>query len=329
SVRILVPGDDEQIKEIINEVHLAMPRLEIRSLDKSLQTRMGILVVDRKQSVIIELKDDTKNTYYDAAGLSTYSNSEPIAVSYASIFDILWRLEDLYEQLKAYSAMQREFINIAAHELRTPIQPILGLSQVLLIDQINDDDHSKELISIINRNAERLQRLVEDLLDVTKIESKTLHLRKEKFNLDALMNRVVSEFEGQNERKQINKRIIVTGDKDIDIEGDKGRISQVLSNLISNAIKFSEEGSVISISQRNQESDNVVIVSVANTGTGIDSSVFPRLFTKFTSSFEKGGTGLGLYISKSIVEAHGGKIWTENNPNGNGATFTFSLPLTP
>jgi two-component system sensor histidine kinase VicK len=327
SVRILVPGDEEQIKEIINEVQLALPQLEIRSLDKSLQTQMGILVVDRKQSVIIELKDDTKDTYYDAAGLATYSNSKPIAVSYASIFETLWKLEDLYEQLKTYSAMQKEFINIAAHELRTPIQPILGLSQVLLFDQGNDD-HSKELIKVINRNAERLQRLVEDILDVTKIESQTLHLRKEKFSLNNLICKVVSEHKSQIERKQSNKRIFITAEDDVNIVGDEGRLSQVLSNLLSNAVKFTEEGSVITISQQKKESDKVVLISVTDTGTGIDSSIFPRLFTKFASRSKRGGTGLGLYISKSIIDAHGGRMWGENNPNGNGATFTFSLPLT-
>jgi signal transduction histidine kinase len=327
SVRILVPGDEEQIKEIMNEVQLALPQLEIRSLDKSLQTQMGILVVDRKQSVIIELKDDTKDTYYDAVGLATYSNSKPIAVSYASIFETLWKLEELYEQLKTYSVMQKEFINIAAHELRTPIQPILGLSQVLLFDQGNND-HSKELIKVINRNAERLQRLVEDILDVTKIESQTLHLRKEKFSLNNLICSVVSEHKSQIERKQSNKRIIITAEDDVNIVGDEGRLSQVLSNLLSNAVKFTEEGSVITISQQKREPDKVVIVSVIDTGTGIDSSIFPRLFTKFASRSKSGGTGLGLYISKSIIDAHGGMMWGENNPNGNGATFTFSLPLT-
>jgi two-component system sensor histidine kinase VicK len=327
SVRILVPGDEEQIKEIINEVQLALSQLEIRSLDKSLQTQMGILVVDRKQSVIIELKDDTKDTYYDAAGLATYSNSKPIAVSYASIFETLWKLEELYEQLKTYSVMQKEFINIAAHELRTPIQPILGLSQVLLFDQKNDD-HSKELIKVINRNAERLQRLVEDILDVTKIESQTLHLRKEKFSLNNLICSVVSEHKSQIERKQSNKRIIITAEDDVNIVGDEGRLSQVLSNLLSNAVKFTEEGSVITISQQKREPDKVVIVSITDTGTGIDSSIFPRLFTKFASRSKRGGTGLGLYISKSIIDAHGGRMWGENNPNGNGATFAFSLPLT-
>jgi two-component system, OmpR family, sensor histidine kinase VicK len=132
SIKVLVPGDKKQINEIIKEIQLALPQLEVRSLDKSLQTQMGILVVDRKESVIIELKDDTKDTYYDAAGLAAYSNSKPIALSYASIFETLWKQEELYERLKAYNTMQRELINITAHELRTPIQPILGHRSLLI-----------------------------------------------------------------------------------------------------------------------------------------------------------------------------------------------------
>lgn len=158
-VRVLVPGDTNVIDKIVNEAESGSPRLDIRSLDKSLRTQMGILVVDRKESVITELKDDTKNSFYDATGVAVYSNSKPIAFSYASIFETLWKQEELYEQSKAYNAMQREFINIAAHELRTPIQPILGLSQVLLSEKM-DRERAEDLLLVITRNAERLQRLV-------------------------------------------------------------------------------------------------------------------------------------------------------------------------
>jgi two-component system, OmpR family, sensor histidine kinase VicK len=328
SVRILVPADKQQIDEIINEVELALPKLEIRSLDKSLQTQIGIIVVDRRESMIIELKDDAKENYYDAAGLASYSNSKPIALSYASIFETLWKQGELYEQLKAYNTMQREFINIAAHELRTPVQPILGLSQVLLSEK-KGREYSEELLHVINRNAERLQQLIEDILDVTKIESQSLHLKMQRFSLNELILSVISEHKSQIERQQSHKKIIFNTKDDLYIKGDKGRISQVLSNLLSNAIKFTEEeGSIVISSERKKEADkNVVVVSVEDTGTGIDSEILPRLFTKFASKSEIGGTGLGLYISKSIIDAHCGKIWSENNLNGRGATFSFSLPL--
>ena len=327
SVRILVPADKQQIDEIMAGLELALPTLEIRGLDKSLQTQMGIIVVDRKESIIIELKDDEKESYHDAAGLAFYSNSRPIALSYASIFETLWKQGELYEQLKAYSAAQKEFINIAAHELRTPVQPILGLSQVLLTEKKGWE--RPELLRVINRNAERLQQLIENILDVTKIESQSLHLKMQRFNLNGLVSNIILEHKNQIERQQSDKKIILDSKDEINMVGDKSRISQAISNLLGNAIKFTEEKGDILISvERNKEADkNVVIVSVNDTGTGVDPEMVPRLFTKFASKSELGGTGLGLYISKSIIDAHSGRIWCENNSDGKGATFSFSLPL--
>jgi len=340
SVRILVPGDRHEIDKMVDEVEFGLPKLDIRSLDKSLRTQMGILVVDRKKSVIIELKDDTKDSFYDAAGVAAYSNSKPIAFSYASIFETLWKQGELYEQSIAYNAMQREFINMAAHELRTPIQPILGLSQVLLSEKM-DRERTEDLLLVITRNAERLQRLVEDILDVSKIESQSLHLKMQKFNLTALILSILSDHKNQFERQQgHSKKLIFTAagkEEDVYIVGDMKRISQVLSNLLSNATKFIEgdEGEIVVSAewkeeQEGEEADKKnaeIVISVKDTGTGIDPKIFPRLFTKFASKSKRGGTGLGLYISKGIVEAHGGRIWAENNPYGKGATFTFILPL--
>jgi two-component system, OmpR family, sensor histidine kinase VicK len=329
SVRILVPANEEQIEQIANEIKLALPELDIRGLDKSLQTHIGIIVVDRKESLIIELRDDSKERYHDAAGLAAYSNSKPIALSYASIFETLWKQGELYEQLKTYNMMQREFINIAAHELRTPVQPILGLSEVLLSEK-RGGEYSEELLNVINRNAERLRQLIEDILDVTRIESQSLRLKKERFCLNDLILTVISERKSQNERDQNHVQISFTPRGDFSIEGDKGRISQVVSNLLSNAIKFTEEqGSIVISTERRKEAGRyVVIVSIKDTGTGVDPVILPRLFTKFASKSERGGTGLGLYISKSIIDAHNGEIWSENNGEGEGATFSFSLPLT-
>jgi signal transduction histidine kinase len=329
SVRMLVPADEEQIEQMVNEIKLALPKLDIRGLDKSLQTQIGIIVVDRKESIIIELRDDSKKSYHDAAGLAAYSNSKPIALSYASIFETLWKQGELYEQLKAYNMMQREFINIAAHELRTPVQPILGLSEVLLSEK-RGGEYSEELLNVINRNAERLQRLIEDILDVTRIESQSLRLKKERFSLNDLILTVISEHKSQNDRDQNHVEISFTAGDSFSIEGDKGRISQVISNLLSNAIKFTEEqGSILISTERKKEAGRyVVVVSIKDTGAGVDPVILPRLFTKFASKSERGGTGLGLYISKSIIDAHKGEIWSKNNAKGEGATFSFSLPLT-
>ncbi|MFL6369361.1 MAG: sensor histidine kinase, partial [Nitrososphaeraceae archaeon] len=134
-----------------------------------LNAKATILVVDRRESLVIELKDDTKSTFVEAVGLSTYSNTKAGVLSYVAIFENLWIQSDLYEQLKRHDKMQKEFINIAAHELRTPIQPILGLTENLLSH--TEDIEQAKLLQVVSRNAKRLQRLTEDILDVTKIES--------------------------------------------------------------------------------------------------------------------------------------------------------------
>ena len=231
------------------------------------------------------------------------------------------QLSQANQQLKVHDKMQREFINIAAHELRTPVQPILGLSEVL---QSKAKDEKQRIIAdIISRNAKRLQGLAEDILDVTRIESHSLKLRKEEFNLNDIIVNCINDATITH-RKNVK---LLYEPKDVIVEGDKGRISQVVSNLLNNAFKFTTDGSIsISIISEVNEEDGKVIVSIKDTGTGIDLELFPRLFSKFaTKSFA--GTGLGLFIAKSIIEAHGGKIWAENNPDGKGATFRFSLPI--
>jgi two-component system sensor histidine kinase VicK len=336
-VRILLPADEHQITELVNEITLALPQLEIRSIDKSLQTSIGIIVVDKKKSLIIESRDDTKDNYYDAVGLAAYSNSRPIALSYASVFETLWKQAELYkqinlyyEQLRIHNRMQEEFINIAAHELRTPIQPVLSLSE-LLLSKKGDIEQYQELLEGINRNGKRLQRLAENILDVTKIESQSLQLKKEKFSLNDLILQVFTNYESHIKKgDKANNKVeltIVPIEDIVFVEGDRERVTQVFDNILSNAIKFTQEGRIIVSVERMMENDKeFAVVSVKDTGSGIDSEILHRLFTKFATKSET-GTGLGLYISKRIIEAHGGKIWAENNPPEKGATFRFSLAL--
>jgi signal transduction histidine kinase len=232
------------------------------------------------------------------------------------------------EQLKVHDRMQREFINIAAHELRTPIMPILGDAEYME-RQVNTGVEpaflDNEQIRSIIRNAKRLDRLASDILDVTKIESKSLKLRKELFNLNDVLAAAVQDVKLQiANNPELHQNIqVLYKSINIDVLADKGRLYQVVSNLLSNAVKFSERGS---ISVEVQKSSNQVTVSVRDTGLGIDSEILPRLFSKFVSKSEN-GTGLGLFISRSIIEAHGGKIWASNNGIERGATFTFCIPL--
>ena len=233
-------------------------------------------------------------------------------------------LEAANEQLKVHDRMQKEFINVAAHELRTPIMPILGDAQYIERQFDNDDPRiqiEKDQVSSLIRNAKRLDRLASDILDVTRIESKSLKLNKEKFNLkDIVLSNLADikrfEYEGSGFPD------IKYTPKDIIVNADKGRLSQVIANLLSNAIKFTDKG-VISI--ETSESDGEVIATIRDSGSGIDPEIFPKLFSKFITKSDR-GTGLGLFISKSIIESHGGKIWAENNRFEPGATFYFSLP---
>jgi signal transduction histidine kinase len=230
------------------------------------------------------------------------------------------------EELKKLDRLKDEFISVASHELRTPIQPILGLSEVLH-DKIKDTKQI-ELIDAIIRNAKRLQQLTEDILDVTKIESQSLKLNKERFNLSELISTIVEEYKNEIGKDNGNIKLVNSIIKDtVIIEADRHRISQVISNLIDNAIKFTKKGTItISIEKK----DDWAIVSIKDTGTGIEPEIMPKLFSKFASKSYQ-GTGLGLFICKSI-EAHGGKIWAENNNNAadgkkGGATFSFTLSI--
>jgi len=234
----------------------------------------------------------------------------------------------LYEKLKESEKLKDDFVNIAAHELRTPIQPILGLTQILR--SRTNDNEQRQLLDTILRNAQRLQRLTQDILDVSRIESKSLELDKELFNLNEMISNAVADYNRviKENKGTTNLKLEFTSPKeDIFIEADKSRINQVISNLLSNAIKFTKEGTITTAVVPNS---NKIVVNVNDTGSGIDSEVLPKLFTKFstTATKSKTGTGLGLFISKNIIEAHGGRIWGKNNySSGKGATFGFSLPL--
>ena len=271
------------------------------------------------------------------------------AIAILIVFLAKW--STLNERLKIRDKAQQEFINVAAHELRTPIQPIIGLSDILL-SKIKDNE-SRQMVDAIFRNAKRLQRLSQDILDVTKIEGGSLKLNKEHLNLNEVISNVADDYrnqiknsnrniklvyefykkqakEGEQKQQQYpqKKQQLLIQDNAIAVEADKEKIIQVISNLLNNAIKFTKEGIISIITEKKEENGHSkeVIVSIKDTGEGIDPEVLPKLFSKFVAKSYQ-GTGLGLFISKSIVEAHGGRIWAENNADAKGATFSFTLPL--
>jgi two-component system sensor histidine kinase VicK len=334
NVRILTPINN-MIQKIIQNIMVDQANnlfdiraIETTSSEIAVVGTVTILVVDKKQSLAIEKVDDSKEDFIDAIGLATYSTSKPTVLSYISIFESLSKQVKLYEQLKTHGKMQEEFINVASHELRTPTQSVLAYSELLR----RHPERRDEMIQAICRNAERLQRLTNDILDVTRIESKTLTLIKEKFNLSDLLSNIVQDYKNGIEKSNGNVRLLYNQpNKDsFIVEVDRERITQVISNLLNNAVKFTEQtrGDVCVAAEEKEKADQkVVVVTIKDTGIGIDPEILPRLFTKFATKSQS-GTGLGLFICKSIIEAHGGKIWAENNKNGEGgATFAFSLPL--
>ncbi|HXX96992.1 MAG TPA: ATP-binding protein, partial [Candidatus Bathyarchaeia archaeon] len=341
--RILMPRHEltKQLACSLTDRTSSHNNIDLRYIKQTrLDTHATILIVDEKISLVMEIRDDSKGTFDEAIGLSIYSNSRAGVLSYISIFENLWlqtelydqisessfRLEQANEQLIAHDKMQKEFINIAAHELKTPIQPILSLTEVLR-SQIKDVKQL-EILDITIRNAKRLQRLSNDILDVAKIEGRSLELNKEEFKInEVVMNAITDLTSGRDFLKHEKINLSYNPHQDVLIKADKGRIAQVVSNLLSNAIEFTAVGTILVSIEKDKINNNneTIIVSVKDSGQGIDPSILPRLFTKFTSKSYK-GTGLGLFISKGIIEAHGGKIWGENNSDGRGAKFSFSLP---
>ncbi|MGZ5489258.1 MAG: sensor histidine kinase [Nitrososphaeraceae archaeon] len=390
-VKILTPTNNKLEKNItsiynkIKDTKKQKENIEFRRIESLSEINTACIIIDKKDLLVIELKDDSKDNFLEAIGSSIYSNTPTTVFSYISIFDTLWTQTELYESIRTandelqstteelreslqilanvnqeltltneilnkHGRMQKEFINVAAHELRTPTQSIVGYCE--MIDAF--PENTQKYLEPVKRNAEKLYRLTEDILDVSRIESGTLKLEKSKFDLREIIVNLIEDLTAKMKKEediiQSNK---ANNDKNTNIQliypqlsaeplfvyADKNRIQQVLSNLLSNALKFTEDG-VITIntekfmdivninSNENNKEKEFVSIKIKDTGKGIDPEVLPRLFEKFATKSDK-GTGLGLYISKNIIDAHGGKIWGEdNNKYGkNGAEFGFTLPL--
>jgi signal transduction histidine kinase len=238
-------------------------------------------------------------------------------------------LNQQYQKVKESEKTKSAFINIVAHEFRNPVQPIIGLADVMY-SKVKDEEQ-RELLEIIMRNANRLKRLTNNLLDVTKIDSQSLALEKEKLNLNDLILEVLKDYVDKQKTQMVK---IVYDFKNIDdviIEADRDRVAQVICNLLDNALKFTKASQMIFLivdkKKDKEEGKEQVIVSIKDTGNGISKEILPKLFSKFTTGSSSSGTGLGLYICKNIIQAHEGKIWAENEPDGKGAIFRFALPV--
>ena len=298
-----------------------------------------------------ELVNDYTESPAESLGLSIFSNSKSTVLYYISIFENLWKQSDLYEkatnlyeQLKNTNETQIQFVKETAHEIRNPIQSILGLAQVMLSNKNLDAGHINDLVKIIIKNAKKIKFLTDNILDAASIDSQLLTLNLEEFDLVELVKDLLKDLNSQIR----NKKIIlilkckeenslnplyfsIKRDSDLKLEcsillvADKLRLNQVFLNIINNAINNIVQEGEIMVSLESQD-NNTVLVRITDDGPGIPSNIKDKLFTKFITG-SKSRTGLGLYICKNIIEKHGGKIWTEDNKN-KGANFNFTIPMT-
>ena len=365
--------------------------IQIQDIEPSIDIKIKSLVTDKKECLIMEIKniEEEEKTITPLIGFSIYSNSIPTVLSYCSIFEMVRNQSILAQELKHEGEVKDDFINTAAHELRTPTQAITGYTEmndelfdVILKDRkkMTDDELARIIVKLyehhesISRNASRLNILTNNLLDVAKFESNNsgdIILQKEKVDL---VKEIDDLIEGQFNHKVREKGIKVnfinnSMGEQCWVYSDRLRLNQILVNLIDNAVKFTKKDDSINImiknsddfelnlnetgldetnrvfrdsrsksddfiqKERNSEKEGekiereegLVYVGISDTGKGISPKILPKLFEKFTTDSEF-GTGLGLFIAKKLVEAHGGRIWAFNNNDGIGSTFVFSLP---
>lgn len=310
-------------------------------------------------------KDD-EGKYYEKNTISkecleTVKVDPKLLTAIQNLRDINDELVKSLQNLNGKFERQKELINIAAHELRSPTQAITGYVELLNLEPGN----GKRYQNLIVKNAETLNILVLNILDTSRIDNQTLNLKKENFDIVKLINQIVDDLSSHiDSEKEVSiifkytrdnfhrgtefKTLISeqnTKDKSLIIYADETRITQVIINLVENSIRYSKKGGkiIISLSQSIQtnnpglidnnktQKDNEILIQVRDTGKGISPEILPHIFSKFVSDPNSSGTGLGLHVSKNIIEAHGGKLSVENNNSNQyktGATFSIRLPIT-
>lgn len=320
--------------------------MTVRSIvNENVTPQMSVVVVDKFKSIVVEPKESQSENTLDYVGISSNSNSPHISKSYVTIFDTLWNYAEMFnlfeksnEQLKKNDTMQREFIDIVAHELRTPLQSILGLTDIAKTR--TTENEVKDLLETVSESGIKLQKFIENILTTTKLEGLLGNDQREIFDLDIIIRDIVDNYHARLQKlmrsSSSSSSKLRVKDIDFDLRGfeqvhmvnaNKLQISMVVSNIIDNAINFIplKQKGLMSITIEKENS--MVIVKVKDNGEGIHPDILPRLFTKFaTKSFY--GSGLGLYTCKKIIHKHYGEIWAQNkSQDEKGATISFSLPL--
>ena len=323
----------EDLKEINESLRLSNQAIRIKA-EEIKNSRESLTELEEKLVTAVDNLAETNDRF-------AITNNELIKVSK--------ELVEANEYIKQLVLKQKDFINITAHEIRTPVQSILGYGEIL----ISEPQTNEEYLKLIVQNAIRIQKLLTNIMDMAKIDNDSFRLTKEKFNLDALVSTVIQDFKSQISRSKKNLNIfydaksqVEEGEEGTLIEADRDKIMQVLFNILDNAIKFTDTGTIVVTTSKNESHKDVddsnhqqqqqqqqqhhhkeIIVSIKDAGMGLDPQDHSNVFLKSFSSSYSDGIGLGLFICKAIIEAHGGNIWVESNIDGKGVTFSFSLPL--
>lgn len=330
-VRVLTLPDQENSFEI-RKIKSKYPNIYFRDLEQVITSFNRIMVFDKENTVIWEVTDDDQLKFTEALGKAIFIDGLKTSETIASIFDSLWtqseihnRLKEAHEKVKVHDKMQSRFMDLVAHELRTPLQSILGITEILTKDINNNDQNF--MLQIIMSNARRLRRLSENILDITRLEGNILYLNKEEFSFNQLVKSTIADYITDIE---YNKSVLFeykNFDKEYVVMADKFRITQVIQNLVDNSIRFTESKGkiVLSLSDKIVHSKEIVVLSVTDNGEALRPKILSRLFTKFSSDSYY-GVGIGLYLCRKLVEAHHGRIWVINNKNKSGCTFSFGIP---
>jgi two-component system, OmpR family, sensor histidine kinase VicK len=335
-IRIL-SAEDEFIKDKLDALRAC--GMIIRRIETPTEAKFKMLIVDKRVAFLVETKDDSRAEFADAVGQAVLSTSKSTVMPYVAIFESFWRETDLYERAREADRIKDEFVNVAAHELRNPIMPILSGADLIThsVGELSGKiDPEIEAIMVSNlqlviRNASKLLRLSEDILQVSRIESGTFKLTLEPVDVEELIRSAITDVEKrysgekQDVKIELESKLAgakLPGDETFTIYCDRDKFSQTLYNLLDNAMKFTQQGRILVSAVA---SDSEVVITVQDPGTGIAPEIKGRLFEKFASK-SNGGTGLGLYLSKKIVEAHGGKIWCKDNSQHRGADCGFTIP---
>ncbi|MEO9295429.1 MAG: ATP-binding protein [Nitrososphaera sp.] len=341
-IRILTPEDDfiRHKLDKLKDAGISVQRIETPS-----EAKFKLLIVDRKISLGVETADDSKSEFFEAVGVATLSSNKPTVLPYVTIFESFWKETELYEKAAQADKIKDDFVNIAAHELRNPITPIISAIEFVnrdfakiseVIRNHGDDQAKKKLenirmnLDMIGRNTIKLMQLAEDILQVSRIQSGTFALNMQRSSINAIIDTTIQDIRKKYEDAKPRVKIVFTcspalaAATKIEIYCDAAKVTQVLFNMLDNAMRFTNEEGTVEVTLDSDEEE--LVFSIIDSGPGIDPAIANRLFEKFAAK-SNGGTGLGLYLCKKIIDAHGGRIWAQNNTGKAGATFTFTLPV--